>query len=137
MFFFLLVAQKPQARRSSSFNYPDKIVVPPASDVAKGHTVENEKPAESNSDKVPIQDLEVNRKNKFRRYGLLANAKARRKSSGEFSSNSDSEDCSAPGPTRKTSSKKTSIAKAMKILNRDNYSTHTDKTSKAKSLLVS
>lgn len=102
--------------------------------VVKSHRKadKNLKIADSITDKgLLVQDIEKNRRNKFRRYGLLANAKARRKSSGEFSSSSDdSDECNKSSPVRLTSKKKVSIAKAMEILESDSSATYSDLASK-------
>lgn len=128
---FLLVAQKLPSRKSS-FSVGAKTLQRISPNVIKSHRKadKNVKIADSITDKGLVQDIENNRRNKFRRYGLLANAKARRKSSGEFSSSSDSEDCDVSSPVRSTSKKKTSIAKAMEILESDSSATYSDITSK-------
>lgn len=128
---FLLVAQK-LASRKSSFSVGPKTLQRIGPNVVKSHRKadKNVKVAESITDKGLLQDVEKNRRNKFRRYGLLANAKARRKSGGEFSSSSDSDECGKSSPARSTSKKKSSIAKAMEILESDSSVTYSDLASK-------
>lgn len=128
---FLLVAQKLPSRKSS-FSVGAKALQRISPNVVKSHRKadKNVKTADSITDKGLVQDIEKNRRNKFRRYGLLANAKARRKSSGEFSSSSDSDECGKSSPARSTSKKKTAIDKAMEILESDSSATYSDLASK-------